>query len=424
MRRSASFSAMANRIAAATLRSRIARGGEIAPLDVRDDASFAAGHILMARSTPAPQLEAWARAFLPRRSVPIALIDDGDGVAEQAASRLAALGYGDIAILDGGMRAWRDAGFEVFSGVNVPSKAFGEYVEHRFHTPSISAEELQAKRDAGEDLVILDSRPWGEYQRMAIPGGIDVPGAELAYRVHDVAPSSETLVVVNCAGRTRSIIGAQSLINAGVPNRVVALRNGTMGWELSGFSVERGAARRAPEISEAGLARSREAVAQVAARFGVKTIDRATLEQFRRDAGNRSLYLFDVRHPEDYEAGHLPGSLSAPGGQLVQATDRYVGALRARVVLIDDTGVRATMTASWLRQMGWDDVFVLGDGLDGALETGPEPVERPAPPVSVSANTSLGPAERQAAMRDYLSWELGLVEAVQRDGTLRFPDFA
>jgi rhodanese-related sulfurtransferase len=414
---------MADRIAPAALKSRIARGGEIAPLDVRDDARFAAGHILMARSTPLPQLGAWVHAILPRRSVPIVLIDDGDGIVEQAATRLAAWGYGDIAILNGGMRAWRDAGFEVFSGVNVPSKAFGEYIEHRFHTPSISAEELKTKQEAGEDLVILDSRPWAEYQRMAIPGGVDVPGAELAYRVHDAAPSAKTLVVVNCAGRTRSIIGAQSLINAGVPNRVVALRNGTMGWELAGFQVERGADRRAPDVSAPGLARAREAVSRVAARFGVETIDRAALEHFRREADTRSLYLFDVRHPEEYEAGHLPGSLSAPGGQLVQATDRYVGALRARIVLIDDTGVRATMTASWLRQMGWDDVFVLGSWLDGALETGPEPVQRPAAPVSVSANTALAPAERETAMRDYLSWELGLVEAVKRDGTLTFPDF-
>ena len=414
---------MADRPDPAELKSRIARGGEIAPLDVREEARFAAGHILMARSTPLTQLEAWARAFLPRLSVPVVLIDDDDGIAEQAASRLAGLGYSDVATLDGGMSAWRAAGFEVFSGVNVPSKAFGEYVEARFHTPSISAEELKTKLDKGEDLVILDSRPWAEYHRMAIPGGIDVPGAELAYRAHDVAPSTGTLVVVNCAGRTRSIIGAQSLINAGVPNRVVALRNGTMGWELAGFSVERGADRRAPEMSEAALAQARKAAARVAARFGVETMDGATLERFRGEADRRSLYLFDVRHPEEYEAGHLPGSLSAPGGQLVQATDRYVGALRARLVLIDDTAVRATMTASWLRQMGWDDVFVLAGGLDGPLETGPEPVQRPAPPVSVSADTSLRPAERQAAMREYLSWELGLVEAVMRDGTLRFPDF-
>jgi rhodanese-related sulfurtransferase len=414
---------MPDRIAAAELKRRIASGPELAPLDVRDDGVFAAGHILMARSVPLRHLEASIATLLPRRSVSVAVIDDGDGLAERAAERLAALGYSKITILDGGMEAWREAGLEVFSGVNVPSKAFGEYVEERFHTPSISAEELKAKQDAGEDLVVLDSRPWIEYTRMNIPGGIDVPGAELAYRVRDVAPSAKTLVVVNCAGRTRSIIGAQSLINAQVPNRVVALRNGTMGWELAGFQVERGGARRAPEVSDGALIWSRAAAAQVAVRFGVRKIDAVALAQFQREADTRSLYLFDVRNPEEYEAGHRPGSLSAPGGQLVQATDRYVGALRARLVLIDDTGVRATMTASWLRQMGWDDVVVLDRGLEGALERGPEPATRPPPATSVSANTSLNPTDRQTAMREYLAWELGLVEAVKRDGTLRFPDF-
>jgi rhodanese-related sulfurtransferase len=413
---------MFGRLTPAQLKPRIAGGDEIAVLDVREDAAFAAGHLLMARSLPLRHMEPALPFFLPRRSVAIVTIDDGDGIAAQAAQRLGALGYGDVAILDGGVPAWRAAGFEAFSGVNVPSKAFGEHIEERFHTPSISAEELKAKQDAGEDLVILDSRPWAEYQRMSIPGGIDVPGAELAYRIHDVAPSPDTLVVVNCAGRTRSIIGAQSLINAQVPNRVVALRNGTMGWELAGFEPDRGAARRAPEVSADALSRASDAAAKVAARFGVKTIDMSALTRLRAEADRRTLYLFDVRHPEEYEAGHLPGSLSAPGGQLVQATDRYVGVLHARLVLIDDTRVRATMTASWLRQMGWDEVFVLAGGLGGALEAGPDPAIRPPAPISVSANTSLGPADRQAAMREYLSWELGLMPAVERDGTLRFPE--
>jgi rhodanese-related sulfurtransferase len=292
-------------------------------------------------------------------------------LSEKAAARLRDLGYSQVSVLERGTKAWAEAGYELFSGVNVPSKAFGEFIEHEYGTPSLSAEELKTKLDAGEKLVILDSRPIEEYEAMNIPGGVCVPGGELVYRVHDLAPSPDTLVVVNCAGRTRSIIGTQSLINAGIPNHVIALRNGTMGWHLAGYELEHGMERRAPAISPEGLSKARAAAADISQRFGVKTIGPDTLEQWLAEREQRSLYLLDVRNPEEYEAGHLPGSISAPGGQLVQATDRYVGTLKSRIVLVDDTGVRATMAASWLNQMGWPEVVVLENAFDGVeLEKG------------------------------------------------------
>src|SRR5262249_42417129 len=210
------------------------------------------------------------------------------------------------------------------------------------------------------DIVVLDSRPFDEYTRVSIPTATNVPGAELVLRVQDLAPSPETMVVVNCAGRTRSIIGAQSLINAGVPNKVVALRNGTMGWHLAGLQCESGKDKRARRVSGTALAWAKSAADKVAHRFGIEGIDRATLERWRADE-ERTLYLFDVRDPAEYAAGHVAGALSAPGGQLVQATDQYVGAIGARLVLVDDAEVRAVMTASWLRQMGWKDVYVLAE---------------------------------------------------------------
>ncbi len=220
-------------------------------------------------------------------------------------------------------------------------------------------------------MVVLDSRPFDEYSRVSIPTATNVPGAELVLRVRDIAPSPQTLVVVNCAGRTRSIIGAQSLINAGVPNKVVALRNGTMGYSLAGFACDSGKIRRAPDVSPEGLDWARKAAQRVAAGCGVERIDRSKLEAWQRDAA-RTLYLFDVRDPAEYEAGHVAGALSAPGGQLVQATDQYVGTLGARIVLVDDAEVRAAMTASWLRQMGWRDVFMLAaSGAEAGWPTAP-----------------------------------------------------
>jgi rhodanese-related sulfurtransferase len=341
----------------------LADGHELALVDLREELIFSRGHLLHARSLPASRIELRIARLVPRHTTRIVLVDDGDGLAERAAATLGRFGYTDLSVLNGGIAAWVGAGFELFSGINVPSKAFGEFVEHADATPSIAAEELERLLRERADIVVLDSRPFDEYSRMSIPTGIDVPGAELVLRARDLAPSPATTIVVNCAGRTRSIIGAQSLINAGVPNKVVALRNGTMGWNLAGFTCDSGQERRAPDASADGLAWSRSAAGRVADRFGVTRIDPAALERFRNDPA-RTLYLFDVRDPAEYAAGHVAGSVSAPGGQLVQATDQYVGTLGARIVLVDDKEVRALMTGSWLRQMGFRDVCVLAQAGD------------------------------------------------------------
>src|SRR5690606_29308444 len=111
----------------------------------------------------------------------------------------------------GGQQAWDDAGYPVYSGVFVPSKAFGEIVEDHYRTPHITATEL-ADLKQKEDVLILDSRTEQEFNLMSIPGAVSCPGGELVAHALD----HPGLVVVNCAGRTRSIIGAQSLINAGL----------------------------------------------------------------------------------------------------------------------------------------------------------------------------------------------------------------
>ncbi len=333
-------------------------GKELALVDVREELIFSTNHLLLARSIPLSRFELKFVQFVPRRGTRVVLCDDDDGLAARAAAILLRNGYTDVAVLDGGVAAWTAAGFELFSGVNVPSKAFGEFIEHANHTPGISAGELEQLIREGADIAVLDSRPFDEYARVSIPSAINVPGAELVLRAREVAPSPKTTVIVNCAGRTRSIIGAQSLINAGLPNKVVALRNGTMGWSLAGFNCESGKNRRAPGVSEGTLAWARQAAQRVADTCGVTVIDRAGLDALRADV-QRTVYLFDVRDPAEYQAGHVPGAASAPGGQLVQATDQYVGTLGAALVLVDDAEVRALMTASWLRQMGWRDVFVL-----------------------------------------------------------------
>jgi len=353
----------------ATLRRWLGDGGEIAFIDVREEGQHGAGHPLLAVNLPYSRLEIAVGQLVPRHSCRIVLVDDGDGVADKAARRLAALGYRAIQILAGGIAAWA-ADYPLFPSTNVPSKAFAEIVEHDYGTPAISAAELDRRRRAGEKIIVLDSRPLDEYARFHVPGAVTCPGVELVLRFADLVPEPDALVVVSCAGRTRGIIGAQSLLTAGVPNRVASLEGGTQGWRLAGLDLETGmtTALRAPTASAIAAAQGRAQA--VAARFGVRSIDRATLALWEGEAGRRTTFLLDVRTPDEFAAGHLAGSASAPGGQLVQAIDRWVATRGARLVLIDDIGARAVITAQWLLQMGWDAV-VLDRPLDGqSLETG------------------------------------------------------
>jgi rhodanese-related sulfurtransferase len=363
---------------------------ELALLDVREEAPFAGAHPLFAANLPLGRIELEAYSRIPRRDTSIVVYDDGEGLALVAAQRLRQLGYGAVHLLAGDLQGWRDAGGEIFRDVNAPSKAFGELVESQRHTPSLSAPEVKALLDADADVVVLDARRFDEYNTMSIPGGISVPGAELVLRVRALAPRPETRVIVNCAGRTRSIIGSQSLINAGIPNPVSALRNGTIGWTLAGQLLEHGKTHRFAErpLDPPGSehhVQAANASRQVADRAKVGRADLAALERWQNDTG-RTTYRLDVRTPEEYSRGHLPGFSSAPGGQLVQETDHVAPVRGARIVLADDDGVRANMTASWLSQMGWE-VHVL-DGLQPAhFSTSGNPAQ-PLPPPSAHESTT------------------------------------
>lgn len=383
---------LAAAITPAALRERLASGEEIAVIDVREGGRHASdGHILLSVSLPLSRLELRVAALIPRPSTPIVVYDGGEGdLAARAARCLAELGYTDIGLLAGGSAAWQAAGYELFTGSNVLGKAFGEYAEHVYGTPHLSAREVKSRIDAGENIVVLDSRPEQEFLNFSIPGAIDLPGAELVYRFHQAVPDPDALVVVNCAGRTRSIIGAQALINAGVPNRVASLANGTMDWLLDGFELQSGQANLAPPPSGAALEAAKAAARRLEQRFDLKIITRNQLAVFEREAqaGRRSLYLLDVRTREEFEAARYPGSRAAPGGQLVQQVGEWVGTQNSRIVLVDGPDrVRAAITASWLAQINWAEVFILADGLDGKVESGPATEVLAAPPPAIESLT-------------------------------------
>ena len=392
---------------------------ELAVLDPRDHNAYHAGHIFWAASLRPQNAESEAHKLVPRRSARIVVTDDGNGEGRELYGVLKQNGWTDIGLLDGGTQAWIEKGYEVYSGVNVPSKLFGELVERHYQTPHVQAQQLSEWISQGRELLILDSRTQREFNRMNIPGGRSCPGGELVYRIFDLLKENTT-VVVNCAGRTRSILGTASLIRAGIPNPVVALENGTMGWELAGLQLENGSTTVVGPPSESAQQKAAAAAQQITDRFEVTRVTETTLQSWQSDI-LRTLYLFDVRSPAEYERGHRRHFRNAPGGQLIQATDEYVATRGARIVLADDDLTRATMTASWLLEMGWE-TYVHEAGLsDDPLEVGADEVPSHSPQVVLPYDPGDSHVAHQA-MQDYLDWEVALVEQYDRDELVNFTD--
>lgn len=341
-----------NNISAAELKPLLTDGKEIAFLDVREHGQYGEGHPFFSVHLPFSEIEALAPRLMPRQSVRCVVMDDGDGIGVRAANALSSLGYSDVSVLEGGAPAWAAAGYTLFKGVNVPSKTFGELVEHHFDTQSISAEELYDKFERQDDFVLLDGRTPKEYKKMTIPNAQSCPNAELGYRLPKFCADPQTPIVVNCAGRTRSIIGAQMLSLLDIPNPIFALRNGTQGWRLAGYDLLYGADPATLPVleSEEWQAGSEKAKA-LQSDYNIPTVTFGDACNWLSQS-TYSTYLFDVRTTEEFAAGHVTGAHNAPGGQLVQATDEQLAVRNARIILTCDNGLRATTTAIWLAGMG------------------------------------------------------------------------
>ena len=348
-------------INASFLKKELANNNELALLDVREQGQYGEGHPFHAAPLAYSSLELEAGRLIPNLAVSVVLFDDGNGdtLGLRAASRLIAMGYQNVRVLEDGISGWREAGYTLFKGVHVPSKTFGELVEENHHTPRITPGALKLMMERGDDFVVLDGRSRIEFTKMNIPGAVSCPNAELAYRLHRLAPDNATTIVVNCAGRTRSIIGAQTLINLGIDRKIFALENGTQGWFLNDYPLEHNSCRFYPEVSSTDeqLHGVRKAASLQAQALGVQITTADQLLYWRFDE-SRTTYFFDVRTREEFEAKSVHGAIHAEGGQLLQGTDLYMAVRHARVVLLDTDGIRAPLIGSWLHKMGFE-VYLL-----------------------------------------------------------------
>ncbi len=369
---------MADRMSPEALKSLLAGKTQFAFIDIREAGEYNTSHIPGSSWMSRRHLEFQLPLAVPYKGTHVILCDDDGRRAPLAAATVERMGYRQVSVLDGGINRWVSRDYPTEWGSNVPSKDFGEKVEVVHHVPELEATELRERMARGDKLVILDTRTPEEYQRFCIPGGRSVPGGELALRITDIAKDldPDTTIIVNCAGRTRSIIGTRVLQRMGLRN-VYGLKNGTSGWLLAGYQLETGADLvTLPPPSPEGVAAAEAYAARLAQEDGVRYLDIAALQAMMARRERETVYLIDVRTQEEYTAGHMPGFRWFPGGQAVQRSDEVAVVHNCPIVFACDRMARATLTASWYRQMGLDEVYAVEGGTAAwaacglSLETG------------------------------------------------------
>jgi rhodanese-related sulfurtransferase len=351
-----------------TAKRHIHGNGECAFLDVREHGQYGEGHPFLSVNCPYSNFEQMVNRLVPRKTVKVILLDNDDGIADKASSLMSAMGYESISIIAGGAVAWKEAGFTLYKGVNLPSKTLGELIEHHEHPSLISPKTLSEWRSSSKKFYLFDCRPPNEFEKMTIPGAMCIPNGELAHRLNVLISDAQMPIVLTCAGRTRGLIGAAGLNRLGLPNPIFAVENGTQGWALSGLDLSRGNGRPVmPELDSDSLVQSKVRAEELLQREKIRCISPIEFNELACDK-NRTLYLLDVRSLSEYQAGHLPGSVHCWSGQVAQALDQFIGVRRARIVLSDDTGMRAALAAIWLRAMQYE-VYVIRDSDPKALHS-------------------------------------------------------
>jgi rhodanese-related sulfurtransferase len=380
--------------------------GEWALFDVREAGEADRGHIFGATFLPRRLIEARIADLVGAKGTQIVVYDEGGQRASLATQTLERLGYTEVAVLQGGTRAWAQSGRPLTTGSNVPSKLFGEEVYEHEHVPQLPVATLKAWQDQGKDCVVCDIRTPEEYDAARIPGALGAFGVDLALVAGDLAEKNMP-IVVHCAGRTRSIIACQTLRALGV-EQVYALENGTMGWQVAGYELERGTPRGVMRASAASAAKGEDGSRRLALGVGAVGIGVTQLREWLADrvAGRANVYAFDVRQLDAYKQGHLPGSAALPGGLAIQRTDEFAPVRNARTVLIDENGARAWLTAFWLRKQGRPQVYVLEGGVNAWVNAG-QPVE-----VGRSRNKPLGLEAARLEVRTVTPAELAAMEPV------------
>ena len=106
-------------------------------------------------------------------------------------------------------------------------------------TRTISRQDLQAKIERKEPLVILEALPEGHYRKGHLPGALNLPHDHVRDLALELVPDRHTAVVTYCASATcqNSHIAAETLRSMGYTD-VSVYAEGKQDWIAAGLPMD------------------------------------------------------------------------------------------------------------------------------------------------------------------------------------------
>jgi rhodanese-related sulfurtransferase len=96
--------------------------------------------------------------------------------------------------------------------------------------------EVKKKLDAGEKMIMVDTREDNEWARGHIPSAIHLSKGTIERDIERAIPDKEATIVLYCGGGYRSALAADNLQKMGY-RKVISMDGGWRGWTESGFPV-------------------------------------------------------------------------------------------------------------------------------------------------------------------------------------------
>lgn len=95
------------------------------------------------------------------------------------------------------------------------------------------------------------------------------------------------------------------------------------------------------------------------ARAGIKTISPAEANAMY---GKSGVVFLDVREPDEFKAGHIPGAINIPRGLLESGIEQQIPDRNTTIVVYCRSGVRSALASATLVKMGYKGVLNMDGG--------------------------------------------------------------